>query len=72
MINQWKVFIGPLIQTKNTGLFVGDSSPLVDEAKWSDLLDVDAGRPRAWINFEKPFAELPPIFYPPEPEQVSC
>ncbi|GAX82053.1 hypothetical protein CEUSTIGMA_g9481.t1 [Chlamydomonas eustigma] len=36
--------------------------------QWSELQDVDAGKPRAWLNFEKPFAELPPIFFPEEPQ----
>ena len=55
-----------------TLLIAGDVPPPVEEVpQWSELLDVDAGKPRAWINFEKPFAELPPIFYPPEPEQVG-
>ena len=40
-------------------------------AVWADVFDADAGKPRAWINFEKPFAELPPIFFPPEPELAS-
>ncbi|KAG1678269.1 hypothetical protein FOA52_013890 [Chlamydomonas sp. UWO 241] len=35
--------------------------------EWSEVVDVDAGKPRLWMNFEAPFAELPPIFPPPEP-----
>lgn len=51
----------------------GDGPPLGsgEASKWSDVLDVDAGKPRVWMNFEKPFAELPPLFIPPEPELVG-
>ncbi len=44
------------------------SSASEASAKWSVVVEVEAGKPRAWINFEKPFAELPPIFFPPMPE----
>lgn len=39
---------------------------------WEAVSDVDAGKPRVWLNFEKPFAELPPVFMPPYPEMVRA
>lgn len=33
---------------------------------------MDAGKPRVWLNFDKPFAELPPVFMPPRPELVRA
>ncbi len=33
---------------------------------------VDSGKPRLWLNYEAPFAELPPIFMPPEPVLVRA
>ncbi len=43
----------------------------MEPSRWEDVAEIDAGKPRIWMNFEKPFAELPPIFMPPEPEMVS-
>ncbi len=51
----------------------GEPSPPPAEAEastWESVADVDAGKPRVWLNFELPFAELPPIFIPPKPEMV--
>lgn len=43
-----------------------------DEAAWEAARDVSgSGTPRMWLNFNKPFADLPPILLPPKPEPVS-
>eukprot|EP00798_Chlamydomonas_sp_ICE-L_P032321 gene32321-16892_t len=47
-------------------------SPAPEQEKWEEVLEIDAGKPRVWLNFEKPFAELPPVFMPPYPELVIC
>lgn len=39
---------------------------------WEAVSGVDAGKPKMWLNFEAPFAELPPIFMPPVPELGVC
>ena len=61
---------GPPLEAEPCRAAKGAGEAAQDPQKWSELLDVDAGKPRAWINFEKPFADLPPIFYPPKPELV--
>ncbi|KAL6753098.1 hypothetical protein V8C86DRAFT_2438700 [Haematococcus lacustris] len=38
------------------------------QAAWEGVAGVEAGRPCLWLNFNKPFAELPPVFIPPRPE----
>ncbi len=31
-----------------------------------------SGKPKLWVNYDAPFAELPPIFMPPVPELVGA
>jgi len=49
------------------------SSSAQGDLEWeSTASSIDTGRPHVWLNFNKPFADLPPVFMPDKPELGIC
>ncbi|MEW5317598.1 MAG: hypothetical protein WDW38_008883 [Sanguina aurantia] len=51
---------------------VGNLEAQAEDMTWEEVSDVSAGAPRVWLNFETPFAELPPLMLPPKPTREGA
>ncbi|KAG2495930.1 hypothetical protein HYH03_005861 [Edaphochlamys debaryana] len=68
----------PLSSRHRSGSRLGSTAPsprpapaTPEEAAWEEARSVASeasGTPRVWVNFNAPFADLPPIMLPPRPE----